>query len=211
MEYSNAKGYVVGGKNEAGDETVYSSAIVMFGSDRIAVQSINSGIATGTTTLQASLNGVDWVDVADSADTFIANESVLIERVIACSAQYRVKVALTAASAVAATGSIAGSVGTLSFAADTAGLAGNSIEVILVDGGTAGSETVGVVGSVITVDIETGVSTAAQIKTAIDNDVDAAALVDTTASVAGAMEADSVTLTGGLSGNSNLVVLAITK
>ena len=211
MEYSNAKGYVVGGKNEAGDETVYSSAIVMFGSQRLAVQSINGGIATGTTTLQASLDGSNWVDVADSADTFIANESVLIELDTACSAQYRVKVALTAASAVAASGSIVGSVGTLSFAADTAGLAGNSIEVILVDGGTAGSETVTVVGSVITVDIETGVSTAAQIESAIDADIDAAALVDTTDSVAGAMEADSVVLSGGLSGNSNLVVLAITK
>ena len=211
MQYSNEKGYVVLGKNEAGDETLYSSPIIMFGSERLAIQSINNGIATGTTTLQASLNGSDWVDVADSADTFIANESVLIERVIACSAQYRVKVALTAASAVAASGSIVGSVGTLSFAADTAGLAGNSIEVVLVDGGTAGSETVTVVGSVITVDIETGVSTAAQIESAIEADVDADALVDTTDSVAGAMEADSVILSGGLSGNSDLVVLAITK
>jgi len=101
---------------------------------------------------------------------------------------------------VAASGCIQGSVGKLTFTADTAGSAGNSIQVILEDGETAGSETVAVVGSVITVGIETGVSTAAQIKTALDADGDAAALINTAATTAGAMEADSVTLASGSDG-----------
>ena len=98
---------------------------------------------------------------------------------------------------VAATGTITGSVGVLDFEADTSGDSGNLIQVILADTATAGSETISVVGSVITVGIESGVSTAAQIKAAIDADVDAAALVDTVATTAGAMESDSVTLSGG--------------
>ena len=102
---------------------------------------------------------------------------------------------------VAAASTLTGSVGVLSFTADVAGSAGNSISVILEDGETAGSETVAVVGSVITVGIETGVSTAAQIKTALDADGDAAALINTVATTAGAMEAGlTVTLASGSDG-----------
>jgi len=101
---------------------------------------------------------------------------------------------------VAAASTLTGSVGVLSFTADVAGSAGNSISVILEDGASAGSETVAVVGSVITVGIETGVSTAAQIKTALDADGDAAALINTVATTAGAMEADDVTLASGSDG-----------
>lgn len=109
-----------------------------------------------------------------------------------------IEVVLEEQAAVAATGSITGSVGVLGIAADTAGVAGNSIEVVLVDGATADSETVTVVGSVITVDIESGVSTVAQVITAIEADVDAAALIDVTESTSGVVEADSVTLSGGI-------------
>lgn len=65
----------------------------------------------------------------------------------------------------------------ISYEAKTAGTAGNSITVTYTNDGTAGSETVGVVGSAINVHMESGVSTAAQIKTAVDNSVPAAALV----------------------------------
>lgn len=99
---------------------------------------------------------------------------------------------------VKASGTITGSVGVLDFDADVAGEDGNDIQVVLVDGGTAGSESVVVSGSVITVTMDSGVSTAAQLKTAIDAEADAAALVDVTTTTGGAMEAASVTLSGGL-------------
>jgi hypothetical protein len=70
----------------------------------------------------------------------------------------------------------------LTFLADTAGNAGNSITVRFTTGGTAGSELVTVVGSAITVQIASGVSTATQVKAAIDGSVAAAALVDTSIS-----------------------------
>ena len=67
----------------------------------------------------------------------------------------------------------------LTFTADSAGEAGNAITIEYTSGGTAGSEVVGVNGSAISVQIESGVSTATQIKTAIDGSGPAAALVDT--------------------------------
>jgi len=66
----------------------------------------------------------------------------------------------------------------LRITADTAGNAGNSIRFKLTSGGTAGSEVVTVASNDISVQIEEGVSTWLQIKTALDNDVSAAALID---------------------------------
>lgn len=73
----------------------------------------------------------------------------------------------------------AGSLGGLSFQADTAGAAGNSITVRYTAGATAGSEVVTVVGNAITVQIASGVSTRTQVKAALDASSPAAALVDT--------------------------------
>ena len=94
------------------------------------------------------------------------------------------------------TGSITGSVGVLDFEAVVAGVAGDSIEVVLADTAVAGAETISVLGTVITVGIESGVSIASDIAALIEGDVDASALVSVIATE-GAMEADSVTLTGG--------------
>lgn len=66
----------------------------------------------------------------------------------------------------------------IQFTAKTAGVAGNSITIVYVNDGTAGSETVGVTGSAITVHMQTGVSTAAQINTAIAASTPAMALID---------------------------------
>lgn len=65
----------------------------------------------------------------------------------------------------------------LVFTAKAAGTAGNAITIAYTTGATAGSEVVGVVSSAISVQIQTGVSTATQVKAAIDGDVGAAALV----------------------------------
>ena len=64
----------------------------------------------------------------------------------------------------------------LTFTADSWGIADISIEYTT--GGTAGSEVVSVVGHAISVQIESGVSTATQVKAAIDGSTPAAALVD---------------------------------
>jgi hypothetical protein len=104
---------------------------------------------------------------------------------------------------VTATGFIQGSAGKLTWLSKSTTTPGNEIRVVLVGGGTAGAETVAVatnsVTSVttITVTIQSGVSTATQIKTAIDNSAAAFALVSTTVTTSGAMEAASVQLVGG--------------
>ena len=66
----------------------------------------------------------------------------------------------------------------ITYTAKTAGTAGNSISITLVDDGTAGVETVNVTGSAIVVHMEAGASTADNIRDAIEADDDADALVD---------------------------------
>lgn len=73
----------------------------------------------------------------------------------------------------------------ITYDADTRGTAGNSITIEYTGGATAGAEVVSVVGTAISVQIENGVSTANQIKTAVDNFSAAAALVDVTVSGVG--------------------------
>lgn len=65
----------------------------------------------------------------------------------------------------------------ITYTAVRMGAAGNSITVALVAGGTAGAEVVTVTGNAISVQIESGVSTRTQVKTAIDGSAAAAALV----------------------------------
>lgn len=67
----------------------------------------------------------------------------------------------------------------LTFTAVAAGQAGNNISIDYTTGALAGAEVVSVVGSAISVQIEDGVSTATQIKTALDAFPAAAALIST--------------------------------
>lgn len=73
--------------------------------------------------------------------------------------------------------------------------AGNATSVAYVDGGTAGAETVEVTGLAIVVTIEDGVSTADEIKAAIEADLDADALVTITVSGTGTNAQDAVAAT----------------
>lgn len=73
----------------------------------------------------------------------------------------------------------------LTFTADTAGSQGNNISIDYTPGALAGSEVVTVVGTAISVQIEDGVSTATQIKAAVDGFPAAQALVNTTISGVG--------------------------
>ena len=70
--------------------------------------------------------------------------------------------------------------GDLALTAKDLGPGGNDISFEKIAGAVAGSEVVTVVGKAITIQIEDGVSTAAQIKAKIDANVDALALVTTT-------------------------------
>lgn len=65
----------------------------------------------------------------------------------------------------------------ITYEAVAEGTAGNSITINYNSGGTAGSEVVGVVGSAITVTMEDGVSTADDIRDAIEDSVSASLLV----------------------------------
>lgn len=66
----------------------------------------------------------------------------------------------------------------LTYTSDLFGAAGNAITIAYTTGGTAGAEIVSVVGTAISVQIESGVSTATQIRTAVLASGPAAALVD---------------------------------
>jgi hypothetical protein len=70
----------------------------------------------------------------------------------------------------------------LTYTANAVDASGNSISIVYVGGGTAGSEVVTVTGNAIEVEIEDGVSTATEIKTAIEAEAAADALVSVTVS-----------------------------
>lgn len=63
------------------------------------------------------------------------------------------------------------------YTAVTKGIGGNGLTIEYTDGGTAASEAVTVTGPAIAIDLEDGVSTADQVKTAIEGEADADALV----------------------------------
>lgn len=67
--------------------------------------------------------------------------------------------------------------GDLTFTAKLPGLAGNDISIEFLDTVDAGEESAGVTGDKITVHIEAGVSTATQIKDAIDDSISASELI----------------------------------
>lgn len=68
----------------------------------------------------------------------------------------------------------------LTLTAVTMGSAGNSITIAFTPGATAGAEVVTVSGNAISVQIQTGVSTVTQVRTALNASITAAALVTTT-------------------------------
>lgn len=89
----------------------------------------------------------------------------------------------------------------ITLTADAYGTSGNSITIAFTGGGTAGAEVVTVSGSAISVQIESGVSTVTQVRTAINADTSAAALVDATGTSGSAVSAASaLALTGGIDG-----------
>lgn len=89
----------------------------------------------------------------------------------------------------------------ITYTAVAFGASGNAITVTVVGGGTAGSEVVTVDGNAITVQVEAGVSTVTQVRTAINGSTPAAALVAATGTSSSTVSAASAaSLTGGVNG-----------
>lgn len=104
----------------------------------------------------------------------------------------------------------------LTFEAVTGGAGGNSITVAYTDGATRGSEVVSVVGTDISVQIESGVTTAQDIKAILDLTVDSAALITTTIATDEELTAQTApvtatNLTGGTTTSEETVPEAITR
>jgi hypothetical protein len=89
---------------------------------------------------------------------------------------------------------------------------GNLISVAYTGGGTAGSEVVSVVGNAISVQIQDGVSTITQVRTAVNASVPAAALVTASGTSGTAVSIASASfLTGGITGGTAGTALCIGK
>lgn len=97
----------------------------------------------------------------------------------------------------------------LTYTADTAGTGGNAITIAYTTGGTAGAEVVSVVGNAISVQIESGVSTATQIKTAVDASGPASALVNVTVSGTGSNAQTAPVAATNLAGGRNDTTITI--
>lgn len=90
------------------------------------------------------------------------------------------------------------------------GAAGNAITLTYTSGGTAGAEVVTVVGTAISVQIESGVSSITQVRVAINLSAAAAALVTATGTSGTAVVAATVTSnTGGVTGGAAGSVLCL--
>lgn len=91
------------------------------------------------------------------------------------------------------------------------GTSGNSISIAFTPGATAGAEVVTVTGNAISVQIETGVSTVTQVRTAMQAAAACTALVTTTGTSASAVvTASALLLTGGIDGVSSENMLGAT-
>jgi hypothetical protein len=112
------------------------------------------------------------------------NASLVCNQYISCAVTGTGGTAQVSAVSASLAGALAASVksslavGPITLTADTAGTAGNSIRFRFTTGAVAGSEVVTVASSDISVQISEGVSTYAQVKTAIEASGPAAALVD---------------------------------
>lgn len=93
----------------------------------------------------------------------------------------------------------------LTYRAVLAGTAGNAISIAYTTGAIAGAEVVTVVGNAISVQIESGVSTAFQIKAAVVASIAASALVDVSPTIAPAIAQTAPFGPSFLTGGSNAV------
>jgi hypothetical protein len=153
---------------------------------QIVKLSANSGATSGTVTadnLRVLENLIAPSPMVFSAKTYSGNVATLTFTVPAETAATLTKGGVTY-TAVANLGKL-----------------GNNITVAYTAGGTAGAEVVTVTGSAISVQIESGVSTITQVRTAVNASTAAAALVTATGTSGTAVSsATASALTGGVTG-----------
>jgi hypothetical protein len=109
----------------------------------------------------------------------------------------------------------AGNLQDLQYLAEDAGDAGNSITIQYTPGGVAGSEVVTVIGSAISVQIQSGVSKASDIKSAVEDHVAASELVNVrelgTGDEVQTAPSGPVTLTGGSANGGSCLVVSVSN
>jgi hypothetical protein len=145
---------------------------------------IPSGATSGTVTADgmAEMNHIIMPQACThtAAPTFSGNVAT-----IACTVPAGTQAAVT--------------LGGVTYTAVAVDATGNSITVAYTAGGTAGAEVVTVVGNAISVQIESGVSTITQVRTAVNLSAAAAALVTATGTSGTAVTTATATaLTGGI-------------
>lgn len=162
---------------------------------------INSGETSGTITADR-LSVVDHVFVLGGKVTFTAAPT------------YATNVATMAFTVPAETAASRTLQSALTFTATAnRGAGGNSITVTFTGGATAGAEVVTVLGTAITIQVESGVSTATQVKTAYD--LVAAATALATVAIVGGHSGDTISsatvlaLQSGVTGGARGSLLAM--
>ncbi len=100
----------------------------------------------------------------------------------------------------------------ITYTAATRGVAGNSITITYTGGAVAGAEVVTVVGTAISVQIQSGVSTATQVKAAVDASGPAGIVIATITGTPGTAQVTAVSapLATGVNSNVNTVADTIT-
>lgn len=139
-------------------------------------------LAAGTVKIQASndeytaqylpseFTPTNWVDIPNQSAVITVGGSVLLT---IAQMSYRWIRAIYSNTGFAAKRAIQD----LTYTADAAGPGGTAITIAYTTGATAGSEVVTVMGNAISVQIESGVSTATQVKAAVDSSAPASALI----------------------------------
>lgn len=170
----NTLGGSFGFQTNAGDLTNTSTTIDgLSKAATIDIQDLN--YTADTAGVAGNDINVEYVDSATAGNELINvdGNSISVDIEGGVSTADQIKAAIDAG---AATASLV--VQDLTYTSDAAGYDGNSISISYIDGAVAGSEVVNVDGNAIEVEIEDGVSTANQIKTAVDANSAAAALVN---------------------------------
>jgi streptogramin lyase len=150
----------------------------------VSTYAVVTGLATTSDSVQASLDWNDGVGVFASVGLGILREYYLLGAKASIVEQ------------------------DLTYTAQVLGEDGNNIVIQYLDDGTAGSETVDVSGTTITVHEQSGVSTADQIKTAVDNKPEAVALVSVDVTGTGSNPQTVLPVDNLLSGRNSATVTA---
>jgi len=129
-----------------------------------------------------------------TGQTSLALDTRLMSRVSFEVVSTMTSTAKTAAAGIVAVGTLGGVTYTAVALSSGLNSAGNLISVAYTAGGTAGAEVVTVVGNAISVQIQSGVSTITQVRTAVNASVAAAALVTATGTSATTVATTAATL-----------------